>query len=115
MFRIKLIDVRFFSKIGVFEEERIEGQNFILNLTIDVASSRFVEEELESTISYADIYQEVKIIMSNEWLLLETVAVQIRNALLKRWPQILRGSISIVKVNPPIEGIEGSCGIDYFF
>ncbi len=114
-FKIKLIDVGFFSKIGVFEEERIDGNKFILNLEVAIDACNFKKEELETTISYAEIYEIVKEIMGEERLLLETVAVEIKERLTERWPDIRGGRIEIIKTRPPIEGIDGSCGIEYLF
>lgn len=115
VFKIKLIDLRFFSRIGVFEQERKVGNDFILNLEIKIDASGFIEENLESSISYAEVYKEVKDIMDKDWFLLETVAVKIKETLTVRWPFILNGAISITKVSPPIPGINGQCGIEYLF
>lgn len=115
VFKIKLIDLRFFSAIGVFEQERKVGNDFIVNVEIKTDASGFLEESLDSSISYAEVYEVVKNIMDKEWLLLETVALKIKETLLSRWPDILGGEISIVKVSPPIAGINGHCGIEYLF
>lgn len=114
-FVIKLHDLRFFSRIGVFEQERRVGNEFIVNVEVEVSASTFVEEDLTTSISYADIYEEVKDVMSGEWLLLETVAVKIRRKICDRWDAITSGSISIEKLAPPIVGIDGSCGVEYKF
>ncbi|MDE5790149.1 MAG: dihydroneopterin aldolase [Muribaculaceae bacterium] len=115
LFKIKLTDLRFFSSIGVFEQERKVGNDFIVNLEIRIDASSFEEENLDSSISYAEAYEVVKYIMGREWLLLETVAIKIKETLLARWPFILGGSIDITKVSPPISGINGQCGIEYLF
>ena len=114
-FNIRLNDLRFFSKIGVFEQERKVGNEFLMNVEVKISASSFVEEDLESSISYADIYAEIKDIMDREWLLLETVAKKIKDKLTVRWPQIEGGKISIDKMAPPIIGIDGRCGIEYLF
>ena len=115
VFKIKLAGLRFFSKIGVYEQERLVGNEFIVQVEIRIDASGFSEENLDSSISYAEIYEEVKAIMDKEWLLLETVAVNLKKTLLARWPIILGGEISILKVAPPIPGINGQCGIEYLF
>ena len=115
IFKIRLIDLQFYARIGVFEQERIVGNNFILNIELDIDSSEFIKENLSTSISYASIYEEVKKIMNKDWLLLETVAVNLKETFLEHWPQILSGRISIVKEAPPISGINGKCGIEYLF
>lgn len=115
IFKIQLIDLRFFSRIGVFKQERTVGNEFIVNIEIDIDASSFQSEDLNSTISYAYLYGEVEKIMKKEWLLLETVAKEIQIVYIKRWPQIIRGKINIVKQAPPIPGIDGKCGIEFIF
>ena len=115
VFRIRLTDLRFFSRIGVFEQERKVGNEFRLNLEVEIDASGFREEDLSTSLSYAEIYQEVKGIMTKEWLLLETVSVRIAEVLKQRWPSILSGTVRIEKLTPPIAGIDGHCGIDYRF
>ena len=114
-FNIRLTDLRFFSKIGVFEQERKVGNEFLMNVEVRISASTFIEEDLESSISYADIFLEIKEVMGAEWLLLETVAKKIKDKLTARWPQIEGGKISIDKMAPPIAGIDGKCGIEYLF
>lgn len=115
IFKINLIDIRFFSPIGYFDFERKEGNDFKMNISVEYDACVFSSEDLDTTISYADIYEIVKDIMQKEWLLLESVALAIKKSLTERWPQIMKGRIEIVKITPPIEGISGSCGIEYLF
>ncbi|MDE6296373.1 MAG: dihydroneopterin aldolase [Muribaculaceae bacterium] len=115
IFRIKLIELRFFSKIGVFKQERKVGNTFIINISVDIDASSFHPEDLNSSISYSDLYEVVDAVMKKEWLLLETVAKEIKTKFLSQWPQIKGGKIEITKQDPPIAGINGSCGVEYIF
>lgn len=112
---VYLEKLRFRSRIGVFDFEREEDNDFEVNIEIKFDASEFQSEELKSTISYADIYNEVRTIMSKEWLLLETVAIEIAETIIKMSSNIKEGEVSVTKVNPPIEGIQGSCGARYSF
>lgn len=115
IFRIRLKRLRFYSKIGVFSQEREVGNEFEVNLEVEYDASSFCEEELATTISYADIYEEVAEIMNREWLLLESVVSHISKRLLLRWPMIFRGKIAISKIAPPIPGICGESEVEFFF
>ena len=53
--------------------------------------------------------------MAEEGQLLETKAMAVAGRLRARWPQILKGSVKIVKISPPIAGIVGSAGVEYEF
>ena len=115
IFKIKLIDQRFHSLIGLYPEERIEGNDMVVDLWVEFPATRFKSEELSTGISYADMYDIVKEEMDKEWLLLESIAIEIMDRMKGRWPFILHGWIRIEKVNPPIEGMKGICGIEYKF
>ena len=114
-FIIRLNSLRFFSRIGVLEQERRVGNEFIVNVEVAITASSFIEEDLSTSISYAEIYEEVNKVMREEWLLLETVAVRIKDSLTARCEEIEGGKVTIEKLSPPIAGIEGSCGIEYVF
>ena len=53
--------------------------------------------------------------MAEEGHLLETKTMEIAGRLMARWPQIIEGSVKIVKISPPIAGIVGSAGVEYEF
>ncbi|MDE7412179.1 MAG: dihydroneopterin aldolase [Muribaculaceae bacterium] len=115
IFRILLSDLHFYSKIGVYPQERLIGNEFILNVELSIESSLFKKEDLSTSISYAEVYNIIKEIMKEEWLLLETVALEISERLQDKWPEIIEGKIRVQKIAPPIAGIEGNCGIEYLF
>lgn len=112
---VRLTDLRFYAHIGLFKQEKRVGNEFRVNIEVGYPASIFSSEDLSTSISYADIYEEVKREMSKEWDLLESVALSIQDVILKRWQQITEGKISIEKMSPPIAGIEGRCGIEYQF
>lgn len=114
--RISLIDCRFHSRIGVFAQERAVGHEFsvTVNVSIDAPASHGDTAEC-LVISYADLYEEVKKVMAEEGQLLETKTMAIASRLRTRWPQIIEGTVKVVKISPPIAGIIGSAGVEYEF
>lgn len=114
-FCIKLNDLRFFSKIGVFSQERVVGNEFKVDCHLEYDASGFIPEDLDSTISYAEIYELIAAEMKKESLLLETVAKRIFDTLRTHWPEIYEGSVEITKLSPPIAGISGNCSVKYFY
>lgn len=114
---ISLNDLWFYAKHGVFHQENAVGNEFLVNLTVRFTSalSKLESDSLDSTISYADLYEEVKTEMKRPSKLLETVAVRIRNRICNRWPQINYGEISITKLKPPISSFIGSASVKINF
>lgn len=114
-FIIELKDLKFFSKIGVIPQEREIGNEFLVYFYAQICSVDFVEEDLSTSISYADIYEVIKDEMSIESLLLESVAKRIGNRIIGMCNNIEMLRVKIVKTSPPIIGIQGSCGVEYFY
>ena len=115
-FEISLNNLKFYSYHGVLEEERCNGNEFIVNLSIFVSCNSSIEkDELQDTISYADLFEIVKSQMSISRNLLEKVAYSIATTIKTDYPQVKKGKISIEKVHPPIPSMFGSASVTLFF
>lgn len=115
LFRISLKGLKFYSNIGVFLQEREVGNDFEVDVTVCCKASEFREDKLESTLSYADIFEIVKVIMGEEYLLLETVAKRICDRISGRWPEVEEVVATVRKLAAPIPGIMGNCEVEYFW
>lgn len=113
--RINLDGLRFYSCIGVFEQERAVGNDFEVSVSAEFDGAGFRSECLDTSVSYADLYDIIREEMSKEWFLLESVAEKICEIISGRWNMIEEVSVSIDKLSPPISGIRGKCGIEYFW
>lgn len=115
-FEISLDDIRFFARHGVMEQERILGNEFSVALRIKIPVPAHIHEDnLEDTISYADIYEIVDQEMKTPRKLLETLSHSIASSIREKWRQIVSLSVSVTKLNPPISGITGSASVTYNF
>lgn len=115
-FEISLDNLRFYAFIGVAPEERQTGNEFRVDLKITIPYNRGIEnDELEATVSYADLYQVVEAEMKVRHKLLEKTAAEIVKQLRRLYPQILCGSLKIEKTRPPIPGMLGSAAVCLLF
>lgn len=112
-FKIELRDARFFSKIGVFDQERNVGNEFTVHVIVWFDATTFLDEDLDSSLSYADIYEIVKKEMSKEAMLLETVSKRIADNLRFSFAKLSKISVNIEKISPPISGLCGKCAVEY--
>lgn len=113
---ISLTGLSFHSPIGVMEQEKAVGNDFSVDISVRIAYNEGMRhDQLESTISYADLYDLVKIEMSKPGNLLEATASAIVEAFTSRWPRIEGGNVTICKTTPPISGIAGSAKVTLFF
>ena len=71
-------------------------------------------ESIDETIDYTKIYEIIKQRMIISGLLLETLAMQIGNEIINKFPYVKFVRVDIKKVNPPIEGIIGSVGVSWY-
>lgn len=107
VFRICLSGLRFNSRIGVYEQERKVGNEYVVDVTVSYDAALFKEEDLSTSVSYADIYEEIKMEMHRERRLLESVALSISQRISGRWSFVDEIIVRIVKTAPPINGIVG--------
>lgn len=93
------------ARHGVLEQERRVGNEFVVDITLDVPSSASAEDSdvLTDTVNYAEVVEIVKEQMAVPSKLLEHVAGRIRRAICSRYPgMIAGGSITVKKSAPPI-------------
>lgn len=113
MLQIHLKNIRFFSYHGIFEEERILGNHFTVNITVDVVVEAIPVLHMSQSIDYVAIYELVAKRMAKATPLLETVVTEIAQSILARFSLALKVEISIDKLTPPIPSFEGSVGVSF--
>ena len=100
---ILLPQMYFHAHHGVLPQEHLVGAQFTVSLEV---ATRFdqalLSDNLEGTISYADIHAAVKDEMSTPSALLEHVAGRIARRLLQDFPTIDSLKIEVMKQNPPM-------------
>ena len=106
---IELRGLDFHAHHGVLPEERLQGNTFTVDLTMEADISHAIAtDELSGTINYAEAYEVIKREMEIPSLLLEHVCGRICTALLNRFPTLQQATIRVTKHNPPIAGA-GPC------
>lgn len=99
---IELKNISFYAHHGVFEQERVVGNTFTVDLKLGVdIYQAMLSDNLEDTLNYAQIYEVIKQEMSIPSKLLERVAGRILFALKDAFPSITSIELKLAKVNPP--------------
>lgn len=105
MGKISLKGMEFFAFHGVYEEERVKGNKFEVDLSIHYPfENKVIDDQLGGTIDYAELYELVKVVMDKPANLLEYLALSIRDQIKAKFPQIDQVSVTVTKFNPPING-----------
>jgi len=112
-FSIQLQKLSLFGRHGVFEEEKLVGNDFEINLSLTVKAPKEKLKAIADTINYAEVYQIVKEIFSKPESLLETIAMIIAEDLKSRFPALKKIAVQIIKLHPPITGFTGSVSVTY--
>ena len=110
---IFLENVRFYSYHGVAPQETAIGNEFIINLRLKTDFGKATEtDEVEDTVSYADIYAALKEEMELPSKLLEHVCGRIAQRLLTEFPAIEEIELRLSKRNPPMGADIDSAGVE---
>ncbi|MGC4103505.1 dihydroneopterin aldolase [Ferruginibacter sp.] len=112
MFTIHLNNLRFFAFHGLYQEEKILGNEYEVNAEVTLVTHEAVTE-LHQTINYVKIYDIIKQRMQTPTALLETVAQELTDDIYSSDKRITSIYINIKKVYPPIAAFRGSVGVSY--
>lgn len=114
-FTIRLTDCSFFAHHGVLHHEKIAGNEYSVSVELILKDPYpdSIIDNLDGTISYADIYEIIKEEMESPKELLESVAKSITLRISKLDDRIEKISTTIRKISPPIAGMTGSAEVSY--
>ena len=102
---IELEDMRFWAYHGCLENERRDGNLFLVDFRGEMDLRKAAESDvLEDTVNYGEIYDVVKAEMSRPSDLLEHVAGRIIKGIAEKFPEFVRFSIRVSKRRPPVDG-----------
>ena len=99
---------------GVLPQEREVGANFYYSITAQVACSEsaLVHDQLEGTVSYADICAVISEENARPSQLLEHLVYRIANRLKTTFPIIQTVSVRVDKENPPMGILAQEVGVE---
>ncbi|MDB5199130.1 MAG: dihydroneopterin aldolase [Chitinophagaceae bacterium] len=113
MITIHLHNLKFYSFHGVHEEEKLLGNEYEVNADVQFHEEHAEIHSLSQTINYAEVYEIINKRMHIPASLLETVVMDIGNAIHEKYDYVRYINISLKKLHPPIEGIEGAVGVSW--
>ena len=107
---IILKDLRFYAYHGVGAQETQVGNEFVLDLRLRMDWTRAIRsDDVNDTLSYAEVYEAVKDEMARPSRLLEHVAGRIARRLFQDFSSLEEIELKLVKRNPPMGAdIEGA-------
>ena len=102
--KVTLTGIRVFGYHGVFDHEKKNGQEFIVDVDISYKTNKAIDtDNLKYTIDYAEVALLVKDIIEGESRnLIETVAEEIANKIMKKF-DIKTVRVTLHKPNAPVD------------
>jgi 7,8-dihydroneopterin aldolase/epimerase/oxygenase len=113
MITVQLQNLLFNAFHGIQEEEKILGNEYVVNVSIEFHERDEVIERINETVNYAVLYNIIKKRMSIPTPLLETIVMETGNEIHREFPDLKSIFLSIKKMHPPIEGMQGAAEVSW--
>lgn len=113
MLSIHLYDVHFYAYHGLYTEEKLKGNQFIIDLEVKYHPTVIPITSINQTIDYTVLYALLQQRMSVATPLLETLIMDISRQILDQFKQVEEVNISIKKLHPPIVNFDGTVGVSF--
>jgi dihydroneopterin aldolase len=109
---IQIENMEFYSFHGHFKEERIVGNKFLVNLTIETDMTIPSDSDnLRDAVNYQRVYEIVKQQMEMKSHLLEHIAGRILDAIYTEMGGVMKVTVKVSKMNPPMGGKIGCVSV----
>lgn len=110
---IRINGLKLFAYHGVLPQENKVGAEYTIDLRLRTDFARAAEnDELEGTVSYAEVYRSVKDEMQIPSRLLEHVIYRIARRLFDDFSALTEVSICLYKQNPPMGADCSQVGVE---
>ena len=102
---IELENMEFRAFHGCYEQEKVVGNRFRVDLAIEVEAGEAAEsDDLSKSVNYLKVYELVASQMKVTSNILENVAKRIADALYADFPRIEKLTVKVSKLAPPLGG-----------
>ena len=104
---IKIKNATFYGYHGVSNEEQYVGGKFEADIDIYTDfSAAALSDDLSKTVDYYQVYSFLnQFTVNRKYYLIEALAVEIANELLKKFSGIAKVAVRVRKNNPPLGGV----------
>lgn len=104
---LRMKNCAFFARHGVHAEEEKLGQRFYVDAELTVNPEGSLDDDsIDKTVDYGVAFGEIeRIITGRRRFLIEALALDVAQSLCRRFPQIVKASITVRKPNAPVAGV----------
>lgn len=103
---VSLVNAVFYGHHGVMQEEHQVGGRYEVDVRVGLDfEDAAVHDDLQRTVDYEKVYEFVRtMVTQNNFYLIEKLAYQIAQKVLKTYPQVEGVEVTVRKPNPPVGG-----------
>lgn len=114
MDKILLSNLGFYGYHGVLKEEAVLGQKFFIDMELYLDTKEAGKtDDMNKSVSYADVYEVAKDITENRrFNLIEALAENIADEVLSKFPLIKGIMVRVKKPEAPVPGIYDYFGVE---
>ena len=112
--RLLLIGLSFYSRHGVYEYERMNGQKFVIDCIVHTdLHAAALSASLPNTVNYGAVFDRISHVMTDggQFVLLEELAYHIINDLMTTFTAITAVQVTVKKPHVSVAGIIDYLGI----
>jgi dihydroneopterin aldolase len=113
MLSIHLKDLVFNAHHGIYEQEKLLGNKFIVNVHLHYMPAENVINHLDQTVNYETVFAIINNRMRRPSPLLETIVMELCASILESFDKVHAVFVSIEKTNPPILSLQGNVVVSY--
>ena len=84
---LSLNGLKFNSKIGVYDFEKLNGNEFIINISLNIDNNNF-DDHIKKALDYESVYGIIELVMNKSFNLIETAAYEISKNIYLEFDQI---------------------------
>jgi 7,8-dihydroneopterin aldolase/epimerase/oxygenase len=108
---IELQQVRIHAFHGIYEGEKKTGSVYEINVKVSYDEGEIAFDDVKNTVNYVTVLDIVQQRMQEPAGLLEKVADNIIRTIRERYSFVTEVSISIYKLEAPVENFQGKLGV----
>ena len=80
---LSLNGLKFNSKIGVYDFEKLNSNEFIINISLNIDNNNF-DDHIKRALDYESVYGTIELVMNKSFNLIETAAYEISKKFRKK-------------------------------
>lgn len=113
MITVALNDLRFEAFHGIYEEEKILGNTYLVDCVVELHEANEVIWHINDTVDYSKVYDIIRERMKVPTPLLETLCMETGIDIHNSYPDAKSIFIKIKKMHPSIEGFVGNSSVSW--